>query len=74
VDSLRLVLPSHARHYLLVKVISGHSTARLALTFQVRKGRKTALVHRTLTVRTNRSLKIGVAKSVIQLKGAHLVG
>jgi len=74
VDSLRLVLPSHARHYLLVKVISGHSTASLALTFQVRKGHKTALVHRTIKVRTNRTLKIGVAKKVIQLKGAHLVG
>jgi hypothetical protein len=74
VDSLRLVMPSHARHYLLVKVISGQHTARLALTFQVRKGHKTALVHRTLNVRTNRSLKIGVAKNVIQLKGAHLVG
>jgi hypothetical protein len=74
VDSLRLVLPSHARHYLLVKVISGHHTARLALTFQVRKGHRTALVHRTLNVRTNRSLKIAVAKNVIQLKGAHLVG
>jgi hypothetical protein len=74
VDSLRLVMASHARHYLLVKVISGHKTARLALTFQVRKGHKTALVHRTLIVRTNRSLKIGVAKTVIELKGAHLVG
>jgi hypothetical protein len=72
VSSLRLVMPSHHTHYLLVKIASGHKTARLSLTLQVRNGKKVARVHRTLTVRTNHSLRIQVAKNVTKIVRAHL--
>jgi hypothetical protein len=72
VNALRLVMPSHHTHYLLVKIASGHKTARLSLTLQVRNGKKVALVHRTLTVRTNHSLRITVAKNVTKIVRAHL--
>jgi hypothetical protein len=72
VDILRLVLPTRQQHYLLVKIVSPHKSAKLAVTLIVRKGNKLVKVNRTLTVRANRSVKVNISKSVTKIKGAHL--
>lgn len=71
---MRLVMPTHGHHYLMLRVRSIHRTARVAMTLRVRSGRHTRTVHRTVTVRTNRMVKLLVPRSVKRIKGVHLIG
>jgi hypothetical protein len=71
---LRLLMPARGQHYMMIRVRSIHRTARVAMTLSVRSGSHTRIVHRTITVRTNRMLKLVVPRTVIRVKGVHLIG
>jgi hypothetical protein len=71
---MRLVMPAHGHHYVMLRVQSNHRTARLAMTLRVRSGHHTRTVHRTITVRTNRMIKLLVPRTVTRIKGVHLIG
>jgi len=71
---MRLVMPTRGHHYVMLRVRSLHRTARVAMTLRVRRGHHIRSVHRTITVRTNRMIKLLVPRSVTRIKGVHLVG
>ena len=71
---MRLVMPTHGHHYLMLRVRSIHRTARVSMMLRVRSGRHTRTVHRTITVRTNRMIKLIVPRTVTRVRGVHLVG
>jgi hypothetical protein len=71
---MRLVMPKHGHHFVMLRVQSNHRTARVAMTLRVRSGHQTRTVHRTITVRTNRMIKLVIPRSVTRIKGVHLVG
>jgi hypothetical protein len=73
VQLLRLLTPARGSHYLVVRVHSSSRTARIRMTLQVHRAGRLQTIHRTLVVRTNRTVKLRVARSVAKIKGARLV-
>jgi hypothetical protein len=71
---MRLVIPKRGNHFVMLRVQSAHRTARVAMTLRVRSGGHTRIVHRTITVRTNRMIKLLVPRTVTRIKGVHLIG
>ncbi len=71
---MRLVIPKRGTHFVMLRVQSTHRTARVALTLRVRSGGHTRVVYRTITVRTNRMIKLVVPRTVTRIKGVHLIG
>jgi hypothetical protein len=76
---LRLVTPARGQHYLLVKVSSGSGSAKLRLRLLERVasaggGKARITKTRTVTIKTNRTVKILVPASVLKVKGVSLIG
>jgi hypothetical protein len=73
---VRLLSPVHGRHYVLIRVASGSRTVTVQLRLVVRNhlaGRsQTVRETRTITVRSNRLVKVAVSNSVIRVAGASL--
>jgi len=78
---LRLVAPAHGRHYVLMKVKSSASSAKVRLRLvslvghssRVGSHHKTKTSSKTVRVRTNRQVKIRVSNSVLRIAKARLV-
>jgi hypothetical protein len=76
---LRLVTPARGQHYLLVRVSSGSGSAKLRLRLVERiatagGGKARITKTRTVTIMTNRTVKILVPASVLKVKGVSLIG
>lgn len=70
---MRLLMPVRGHHYVMLRVRSSHRTARVSMRLVVRSGHHTRYIHRTIRVRTNRTIKLLVPRSVRRIKGVHLV-
>lgn len=79
---LRLVSPAHGKHYVLIRVTSGSSSARVLLHLIKALGGKASAGHkihtrttsRVVKVATNRVIKVPVANSVLKIGRASLLG
>jgi hypothetical protein len=79
---LRLVAPAHGKHYVLMKVQSSASSAKVQLRLvslvghssRVGKHHKTTTSSKTVKVQTNRKVKVSVPSSVLKLGRARLIG
>jgi hypothetical protein len=79
---LRLVAPAHGKHFVLMKVTSSASSAKVQLRLvslvghssRVGSHHKTKTSSKTVKVRTNRQVKVGVSSSVLRIKSGKLVG
>lgn len=81
---LRLVTPARGQHYLLVKVSSGSGSAKLRIRLvelvelvasSARAGHSARITRtRTVTIKTNRVVRIAVTRSVLKVPGVSLIG
>ena len=79
---LRLVAPAHGKHYVLMKVKSGASSAKVQLRLvslvghssRVGAHHKTKTSSKTVKVQTNRQVKVSVSSSVTKIARARLIG
>ena len=79
---LRLVSPAHGQHYVLMKVKSGTSSAKVQLRLvslvghssKVGKHHQTKTSSKTVRVRTNRQVKVAVSSAVLKIARARLLG
>jgi hypothetical protein len=78
---LRLVSPAHGKHYVLMKVKSSASSAKVQLRLISAAGHATTAGHhnktktssKTVKVRTNRMVKVTVSSTVRKIKAAKLL-
>jgi hypothetical protein len=78
---LRLVSPAHGKHYVLMKVKSSTSSAKVQLRLISAAGHATTAGHhnrtktssKTVRVRTNRLVKVTVSSTVRKIKAAKLL-
>jgi hypothetical protein len=80
---LRLVSPAHGQHYVLIRVKSSSTSAKVRLSLTSAVGHSAGKGHRhvrtrtstrTIKLRTNRLVKVTVAGSVLKLGRASLLG
>jgi hypothetical protein len=79
---LRLVSPAHGKHYVLMKVTSSASSAKVQLRLISAAGHATTAGHhnktktssKTVKVQTNRQVKVSVSSSVTKIARARLIG
>jgi hypothetical protein len=79
---LRLVAPAHGKHYVLMKVKSSASSAKVQLRLvslvghssRVGAHHKTTTSSKTVRVQTNRQVKVNVSSAVTKIARARLIG
>jgi len=62
-----MLSPAHGKHYVVLEVSSTSAKAKLRLRLVVKSGKHTRTMVRTVTIRSNRKVKVTLAKNVIRI-------
>jgi hypothetical protein len=68
----RMLSPVHGKHYVVLEVSSKSARTKLRLRLVVKSGKHKRTIVRVVTIRSDRKVKVALAKNVIRIAGVSL--
>ena len=69
----RFLTPAHGAHYALVRISSASRTVRVRLRLLEKTRHGTKVVTRVVTLATNRTIKLGMSRTVLRIEGVTIL-